>query len=188
MTILSEIKNRRSISFFQEKEKEKITGLIEAARWAPSSFNNQPWNYVFVFKKDKNRLDVENALAITNSWAKKAPLLIVVGGNPKDDTIHNDIEYYLYDIGLSAMSLVIEAEHQGLKTHQIGGWNKDKLKKAVGFSENIKPIVVIVVGYKEDKDKRGFFKKLGEKIKEKLIKQRQRKPVEEKFFFKGYKG
>lgn len=183
--MLKEIKQRKSEYNFSLKkiEESKIKELIEAARLAPSSFNNQPWNYVFVSKKDKNRKELENALNITNKWAKKAYYLIVVGSNVKKDTVYNDIEYYLYDCGLSVMSLVIQAENLGLKSHQMAGWNKEKVKKAVNFN-NINPIVVIALGYSEKNS--GFFKKLNIKLKEKILRQRKRKPVKKNFFY-GYK-
>jgi len=78
MNILPEIKNRKSPLVFKEKdvEKEKIEGLIEAARWATSCFNNQSWNYVFVCKKDMSRKDFEDALSFGNGWTKKAPYLL----------------------------------------------------------------------------------------------------------------
>lgn len=62
---------------------------------------------------------------------KKAPYLTVVAAYPKDDTTYNDIEYYLYDRGLSVMILVIEAQHQGLRSHQMAGWKADKVIKAI---------------------------------------------------------
>jgi nitroreductase len=184
-SLLKEIKNRKSVSFFKDKdvEKEKIQALIEAAKWAPSSFNNQPWNYIFVGKKDKTRKELEKALAITNGWAKKAPYLIVVAADPKDDTTYNGIEYYLYDCGLSVMNLSIEAEYLGLATHQMAGWKGEKVRQAINLPENMNPVVLIALGYEEDPKKIGIFSKLTEKMKQKVIRQRTRKKSEENFFF-----
>lgn len=71
--LLKEIKDRKSISFFKNKdiEKEKLDAIIEVAKWAPSSFNNQPWKFIFVSKKHKTRKALENSLNTTNGWAKK---------------------------------------------------------------------------------------------------------------------
>lgn len=194
--ILPEIKNRKSITLFKEQdiEKDKIKALIEAAKCAPSSYNNQPWNYVFVHNSDNNRKEVENSLLVGNGWAKKAPYLIIAGGDSDRDTTNNGVYYYLFDIGLSVMSLVLEAEHQGLKTHQMGGWEKEKLKKAVNFPDAINPVVVIAIGYEKTesesiKSARGIkelINKANETIKNIIIKPRKRKPANKNFFFGTY--
>ncbi len=188
--ILPEIKNRKSITLFKEQdiEKEKIKTIIEAAKLAPSSYNNQPWNYVFVHKDDSNRKEVESSLMLGNGWAKKAPYLIVVGADPDKDTTNNSIYYYLYDTGLSVMNLVTEAEHQGLRAHQMGGWEKEKLKKAVRFPDNINPIVLIAIGYEDSYDDtiKGLISRANESIKNFIIKPRKRKNLTENFFFGVY--
>ncbi|MCW8965936.1 MAG: nitroreductase family protein [Candidatus Pacearchaeota archaeon] len=187
MNLLKEIIERKSISAFSDKEieKEKIDAVLEAGRLAPSCFNNQPWRYVLVGKSDYNRKNLEKALSPSNSWAKKANYLVVVGGNPKDDSSINDVEYYLYDIGLSVMSFCLEAEHQGLRTHQMAGWDKDKVSKAVSFSKDIKPVIVIALGV-EDKNP-NILSKITAKIKEKLIRQRKRKDMSKIAFYGVYK-
>ena len=111
--ILPEIRKRRSPLIFEEKEveKEKIEALIEAARWAPSCFNNQSWNYIFVHRGDPTRRGLEEALSVGNGWAKRAPYLVAVGADPDEDCKTNSLPYYTYNAGLSVMSLAIEAEH-----------------------------------------------------------------------------
>ena len=189
--VLPEIKNRKRITLFKDQdiEKDKIKALVEAARYAPSSYNNQPWNYVFVHKNDPNRKELEDSLMIGNGWAKKAPYLIVVGGDPDKDTTNNGVYYYLYDTGLSVMNLITEAEHQGLRAHQMGGWEKEKLKKAVNFPDNINPIVVIAIGYEDKFDDtiKGLISKANETIKRFIIKPRRRKNIKDNFFFGAYK-
>jgi nitroreductase len=183
MDILAEIKNRKSPLVFDEKnvEKEKLDSLIEAARWAPSCFNNQPWNYVFVNKKDPARNDFEDSLSLGNGWAKKAPYIVAVGANPENDCKTNDLPYYSYDLGLSVMSMVIEAEHQGLRVHQMAGWDEKKVKKALGFPENYRVIVLFVLGYEADVKR--IWDKLEERMKDKLAKPRTRKQPNDNFFF-----
>jgi nitroreductase len=187
MKLLKEIQQRKSPNIFLDKEieKEKIDVILEAARLSPSCFNNQPWIYVLVNKKDKTRKELEEALNLANYWAKKASYLIVVGGNPKQDSTIHGTKYYLYDLGLSVMSLVIEAEHQGLKAHQMAGWNKEKVSEAVKLPEEIKPVVVIALGI-EDKNPKTFTKLTAE-LREKIINQRKRKPINEIAFFGEYK-
>jgi len=133
MEILPELKKRISTLIFRDKdiEKDKIQTLIEAARWAPSCFNNQSWNYIFVHKDHATRTGLEDALSRGNGWAKKAPYLVAVGADPKEDCQTNGLPYYAYNAGLSVMSLTIEAEHQGLRVHQMAGWKEDRVKKAL---------------------------------------------------------
>ena len=69
--ILAELKKRKSPLVFSQRdvEKEKIDALVEAARWAPSCFNNQSWNYVFVHRNDSTRPAFEAGLALGHGWA-----------------------------------------------------------------------------------------------------------------------
>lgn len=183
MDILPELRNRKSPLVFREEdiEKEKIEALIEAARWAPSCFNNQSWNYVFVHKKDLTRGALEDALSLGNGWAKRAPYLVVVGADPDEDCRTNGLPYYAYDAGLSVMCLTIEAEHQGLRVHQMAGWNEEKVKKTLGFPEEYRVIVVFALGY--EGDARTIWDKLEERIKDRLAQPRTRKPPTKNFFF-----
>ncbi len=182
--MLTEIRNRESPLVFDEKrevESEKLTLLIEAARWAPSCYNKQPWKYVFVGRKDAMRKAVEGALALGNGWAKKAAYIVVAGADPKEACESNGIQYYAYDLGLSVMSLAIEAEHLGLRTHQMAGWDGAKMAKAAGFPANCMVVVVFALGYETDAKK--IWDKLEERIKDRLAQPRTRKPVNENFFF-----
>ena len=188
MDIVPELKNRRSPLVFDEKdvEKEKIEALIEAARWAPSCFNNQPWNYVFVHKDDSTRKDLEEALSLGNRWAKKAPYLVAVGAKPSEDCDVNGLPYYAYDAGLSVMNMVLEAEHLGLRTHQMAGYNEEKVRKALAFPESHRVIVLFALGY--EGDVKNVWDKLEQRIKGRLAQPRTRKPTENNFFFVSFEN
>lgn len=183
MEILPELRKRLSPLIFEEIDIEnaKLELLIEAARWAPSCFNNQSWNYVFVHRDHSSRGALEEALSLGNGWAKKALYLVAVGANPENDCRTNGLPYYAYNAGLSVMCLVIEAEHQGLRVHQMAGWDEAEVKKALGFPERYRVIVVFALGY--ESDVKSIWEKLEERIKAKLAKTRERKPVEQNFFF-----
>lgn len=186
MDILPELRNRRSPLVFGEEEieKEKIEALIEAARWAPSCFNNQSWNYVFVGKKEDTRGALENALSLGNGWAKRAPYLVAVGADTDKDCRTNGLPYYAYDAGLSVMSLTVEAEHQGLRVHQMAGWNEEKVKKALGFPQEYRVVVVFALGYEGEPDR--IWEKLEQRIKDRLAEPRTRKAASENFFFGSF--
>jgi nitroreductase len=189
MDILPEIRNRKSPLVFDEKrdvEKAKLDALIEAARWAPSCFNNQPWNYVFVGRKDATRRDVEDSLSRGNDWAKRAPYLVVVGADPKKACDTNDLPYYAYDLGLSVMSAAIEAEHHGLRVHQMAGWDEKRMGRAAGFPDNYRVVVVFALGYEADAKK--LWDSLDQRIRDRLAQPRTRKPSSENFFFGRFGG
>jgi len=183
MDILKEVMNRKSPLVFKEDdvEKQKIDTLVEAARWAPSCFNKQPWKYVFVHKKDSSRKSLESALSLGNWWAKRAPYLVAVGAIPDEACRTNGLPYYAYDLGLSVMTLTIEAEHQGLRVHQMAGWKEENVKKALGFPDNYRVVVVFALGY--EGEARRIWDKLEERVKERLSQPRRRNPQTENFFF-----
>ncbi len=183
MNILPEIQNRMSPVIFNEKavEKEKMDALIEAARWAPSCMNNQSWNYVFVDSEASTRSAFEEGLSRGNSWAKKAPYLVAVGAIPEEACRANDLPYFAYDCALSVMSLVIEAEHLGLRVHQMAGWDEGTVMKALGFPDEYRVVVVFALGYEEDP--KNVWDELDERMRAKVKRDSTRKPTNENFFF-----
>jgi nitroreductase len=136
ISVLAELKNRMSPAVFDERdlETEKLPALVEAATWAPSCSNNQSWNYVFVHRKDTTRTDLEESLTSGNAWAKKASYLVAVAADPDQDCKDNGLPFYAYNAGLSVMCLVIEAEHLGLRVHQMAGWDEQKSQASIGIS------------------------------------------------------
>jgi len=182
MEILPEIEQRISSYVFKsdEVEPEKVKALVEAARLAPSCFNNQEWNYIFVHKDDPQRNQFENAFSLGNEWAIRAPILVAVASNPSQDCKTNGLPYYAYDAGLSVMSLVIEAEHQGLRVHQMAGYNEENVKKALMIPEGYRVIVLFAVGY--EGEIKGILDALTDKVKNRLTRARTRKPVSDNFF------
>ncbi len=184
--ILNELANRLSPTVFDEKDfdKKKLYALVEAARWAPSCFNNQSWNYVFVHKTDATRMILEEALTRGNAWAKRAPYLVAVAADPEQDCMNNDLPFYAYNAGLSVMCLVIEAEHLGLRVHQMAGWNEQKVKEALGYPSNFRVIVLFALGYEADVNK--LWESLNEKTRTKLARKRERRPMKDNFFSASY--
>jgi nitroreductase len=184
--ILAELRNRMSPVVFDETdfEKEKLPTLVEAARWAPSCSNNQSWNYVFVHKKDTTRMAVEDALSRGNAWAKKAPYLVAVAADPDQDCKDNGLPFYAYNAGLSVMCMTIEAEHLGLRVHQMAGWDEQKVKQALRYPSNFRVIVIFALGY--EANIKSIWATLDERTRNKIAKPRERKPPSENFFSGNY--
>lgn len=183
VNLLPELRTRKSPLVFVEKdvEKETLSTLMEAARWAPSCFNNQSWTYVFIHKTDVTRPGFEAALFRGNGWAKTAPYLVAVGADPGKDCQTNGLPYYAYNAGLSVMCLTVEAEHQGLRVHQMAGWREARVKTALGFPDAYRVIVVFALGY--EGEAKTIWDKLEARIKNRLAEPRTRKPIRETFFF-----
>ncbi len=172
---------------FLEKDVEpaKLAALVEAARWAPSCSNNQSWTYIFVHTTDATRPALEAALSRGNAWAKRAPYLVAVGADPAADCGTNGLPYYAYNAGLSVMGLTIEAEHQGLRVHQMAGWKEGLVKAALGFPDAYRVIVVFALGYEGDVTTLGD--QLTARITERLAEPRTRKPRTANFFVGAFK-
>jgi nitroreductase len=126
-----------------------------------------------VDRNASSRPALEEALAKGNAWAKAAPLLVVVAAREGDDGFYNDVRYYLYDCGLSVMQFVLEAESQGLRAHQMAGWDGDKVRSALAIPQDYQPIVVFALGYE------GRLEDLEPSVQEKERKPRTRKELRE---------
>jgi hypothetical protein len=136
---------------------------------------------IFVHRDHSSRDALEQALSFGNGWAKKALYLVAVGANPEKDCLTNGLPHYAYNAGLSVMCLVIEAEHQGLRVRQITDYNEAKVKTVLGFPPKYRVIVVFALGYKSNV--KSIWDELEERIKDKLLKSRERKPIKQNFFF-----
>ena len=145
------LKNRYSPRAFSDKkiENEKIISILEAARWAPSSSNEQPWRFIIAEKSDTdNHQKIVDVLSDGNkSWAKNAPLLIL--SITKLVSRNNKINRYAYyDIGTAAAHITFQASVLGLYVRQMGGFNPDKARVLFNIPEMFAPVSVIAVGYK----------------------------------------
>jgi nitroreductase len=184
--ILTELSKRMSPTIFDERDFDSrmLSALVEAARWAPSCSNNQSWYYVFVHRKDLTRRSLENALTRGNSWAKRAPYLVAVAADPDQDCKDNGLPYYAFNAGLSVMCLVVEAEHLGLRVHQMAGWDERKVREALGFASNLRVVVVFALGY--EGDIKNLWETLDERTRNKIGRIRDRKPPNANFFSETY--
>lgn len=175
MGLLPEIANRKSPRAFLSRpvEEEKIQLLLEAVRWAPSSYNKQPWRIVLVTDSAVREQMHEGLMTGNRRWAVKAPILAVIVSRVEADDVRHDnaVPYYLYDCGQAAMSLVLQAEHMGLRCHQMAGWEQGPIRAALGIPDEEQPIVVMAIGYEGD------IADLDERSREKEMVSRTRKEL-----------
>lgn len=146
MDILSEIKNRRSIRKYMDKEvtDEQISLLIEAARLAPSGSNMQPWDFIVVRSQEMK----EKICAVDHNqkWMLSAPVFIVSIGNEKYRG-DGDMERVIRDSAIATEHILLQAEHMGLATCWTGWFEQEDIRKALGLAENCYGSGVITVGY-----------------------------------------
>lgn len=151
MKIHHVLENRRSVRTFDARPVTVVDleAVLEAARWAPSCGNLQPWRYI-VRTSEAARAAMAPCLSRGNQWALAAPVLITLVTRVADGGTSNDIPYAYYDCGLSAMSLVVEAESRGLRAHQMAGWNREPLIALLNLPAGYEPVTVIALGYEGD--------------------------------------
>jgi nitroreductase len=170
--ILKELNQRKSVRGFlaKEIEQEKLDALWAAARWAPSCANRQDWHYYAVTGAARERL--AEVLNPGNHWALKAPLILCVTRDTSVEVTTESRSYGMYDAALSVMSLVVEAEHQGLRARQMAGFKEEPFRKVLKLPPNEAPVVIVAVGYEEK------LENLDPALQEKETQPRERKPIE----------
>jgi nitroreductase len=170
------IRHRWSPRAFADKlvEPAALASLFEAARWAPSSNNEQPWAYLVATKDHVEEFaKMLSVLVEFNAgWAKSAPVLVLAvsrlnfpNGNPNRNAF--------YDTGAASALLSLEATEHGLFVHQMAGFDPAKAKQVYEIPADCEPIAAMAIGYPGDPGS------LPEKLKEREHAPRTRKPLTE---------
>ena len=149
MDVYHAIQNRRAFRALKPTavSPELIEDLAKCARLAPSCFNNQPWNFVFV-SEPQRLVEMREALSEGNKWAYDASMIIAVFGKKEDDCIIQNRIYYQFDCGLAAGFLILRATELGLVAHPIAGFSPKKTREILGIPEEYKVITLILIGKK----------------------------------------
>src|ERR1039457_2157651 len=157
-----------------------LLSLFEAARWAASSYNEQPWNYLLASKE--NPLEFGRLLSClveaNQAWAKYAPVLVLSVVNLHFSKNDQDNRAAVHDLGLAAGNLLAEATTRSLSVHQMIGILPDKAREVYQIPEHYEAWTAMAIGYKAD------AALLLEALKERDLAPRQRKPLSE-FVFTG---
>jgi nitroreductase len=163
--------------------KHDLLALFEAARWAPSSYNEQPWSYLVATKEDPEEYGrlLSCLVAGNQTWAKAAPVLALGctrlnfarNGQPNAAALH--------DLGLASATLVVEATARGLAVHQMIGILPDRARELYQVPEGVQPLTGLAIGYVGDPAA------LPENLRARDAARRPRKPLAE-FVFAGRWG
>ena len=173
------IRKRWSPRAFSDKDVSSadLTTLLEAAHWAASSFNEQPWRFIVGRRGDATYTRIYDTLVPFNQdWAKSAPILILTAG--KKTFSHNGSPNYygLHDTGAATATLAIQAAAMGLHTHSMAGFSHDKARATFNIPEDFDIGAVTAVGYFGDPDS------LADDLKKQETSSRTRKPLSEVVF------
>ena len=154
--------------------RETIRTLLEAARAAPSCFNEQPWRFLVIDGQDRDALEgARSCLVAGNAWARSAPVLLlsVAAEHWSKDGSRN--RHAQHDVGLASENLAIQATALGLAVHFMAGFDVDRARQLFGIPEGFTPMAMIAVGHP------GSAEALPQKLRERELAARERQPLEE---------
>lgn len=152
---------------------EVLRTILEAARWAPSANNTQPWRFIVARRGTDAFTTVHDALmGFNQAWADSAAVLIVniaetadAEGKPRP--------WARYDLGQAVAHLTVQAQHEGLHTHQMGGFDGARIAAAFGLADSLEVVSITAIGVLGDVDA------LPEALREREVAPRLRKSLDE---------
>ncbi|MEI9939071.1 MAG: nitroreductase family protein [Pseudomonadota bacterium] len=126
----------------------QIQSLFEAARWAPSASNLQPWLFVYESRPESLARARELLLPTNQRWANRAPLLVFVFARKRHPETLAPLRTAAFDTGAAWQSLALQAHKLGLSTRAMGGIRHDRVHEALGVpAEDFESVIGIAIGY-----------------------------------------
>jgi nitroreductase len=169
--LLAERWSPRGFDRAHELDDQALTALLEAARWAPSAKNSQPWRFLVTRRGDDAHARLFDTLAPGNrSWAGTASALVLVAARTVGDDGAPQ-PWALYDTGQAVAALVTQAQADGLAVHQIGGFDTAAVRAGFGLDDSLTPVVILAVG------RRGSAADLPEHLAAREAAPRSRQPL-----------
>lgn len=157
----------------------QVIALLEAARWAPSCYGDQPWRFI-VWDKNTDAQAWQRAfdclVSGNQGWVQDAPVLMLVCADTLFGHNQQPNRWAQYDTGAAAENLCLQASSMGLMAHQMGGFNADKAREDFAIPAQFTPMAMVCVGYPAD-----IATVTGEALTRETV-ARQRKPLGELFF------
>ncbi|HEY5704093.1 MAG TPA: nitroreductase family protein [Terrimicrobiaceae bacterium] len=160
-----------------------LLSLLEAARWAPSSYNEQPWSFFVATKDDAEEFErlLSCLVEANQAWAKAAPVLALGVVSLRFSRNNKENRAAVHDLGLAAANLVLEATSLGLYVHQMIGILPDRAREVYGIPSHCEAWTAMAIGYRADPSK------LPDALRERDLAPRQRKPLSQ-FVFASHWG
>jgi len=166
LDVFEAIMKRRSVRAYTSEEvsEEEVKKLIEAARWAPSAGNIQPWEFVIVTKAETKRRLADAALHQT--FIEEAPVVIVVCANVERSSWGYGSRgvnlYCLQDTAAATENMILAATALGLATCWVGAFHEDDVAKVINAPRGVRPVAIIPVGRGAEKPRAPRKRSLGE--------------------------
>jgi nitroreductase len=171
------IRERWSPRAFADKPvpKDVLRSIFEAGRWAPSSYNEQPWAYIVATKDDQDNFEKMLSVLVDFNvqWAKSAPVLALAVAKLTFTNNNAPNRNAQYDTGAATALLSVEATARGLAVHQMAGFDAEKARQVFGIPKGWEPIAAIAIGYPGDPAS------LPAPLKDREMAPRTRKPIAE---------
>lgn len=179
LDIIAQRWSPRAFDAAKSVSKEQIISMLEAARWAPSCFGDEPWRYI-VWNKHTDAAAWQRAFdclgEFNQQWVKNTSVLLLATASHVFRHNGAPNKWHAYDTGAASENLCLQATALGLKAHQMGGFDADKIRQEFAIPEGVSCLAMIAVGYQTEPDV------LDGEQKEKELAERTRQPLEENFF------
>lgn len=164
-------------------EPEKLRSLFEAARWASSSYNGQPWYFIVATKDEpaNHQRILDSFVEFNQSWAKEAPVVALSVAKLNFDHNGEPNRHAFHDVGQAAATLALQAQALGLSVHQMAGILPDKARELFHIPDGYEPVAGLAIGYA------GEPHGLPDQLRQREVAPRERKPLDS-FVFAGKWG
>ena len=157
---------------------EEIAALFEAARWAPSSFNEQPWRFIYAQRSDTEAFEALLGCLSTGNqeWAADVPLLVASIAHTIYTKTGKPNRHAWHDVGQAVAHLSIQATAMNLYVHQMSGFSPDKVRELYGIGPDFEPATMFTIG------RLGSLDGVDEERAEREMAPQKRRPVSEWLF------
>lgn len=172
LDVLAERWSTRIFDAHTPIDEEALASALEAARWAPSANNTQPWRFVVARRGTGAHAAIVAALmGFNQTWAADAGALVVFAAAASLDG--KPLTWAVYDTGQAAAYFTVQAHASGLHTHQMGGFDRAAIGEAFGFGDDLAAVTVMAVGAL------GSLAEAPEALRERELAPRTRRPIAE---------
>ncbi|QDG51064.1 nitroreductase [Persicimonas caeni] len=126
-----------------------LRSIFEAARWAPSAFNAQPWSFIVARREDETAFEKASSMLMDGNkrWATEAAALVLVMAQTHDPETGRNYSHGRHDVGLATGFLLLQALDHDVYAHPMAGIHRDKIAEAYGIPEHFEPITALALGY-----------------------------------------
>ncbi len=184
MELLLPILDRWSPRAFSDRipERNILLRVFEAARWAPSAFNEQPWRFILATRDDQAGFQkmLSCLMEINAVWASRAPVLAIMSTAKTYAKNGRENRHAGHDAGLALSQLILQATWEGLFVHPMAGFSSNRAREAYGIPDAFEPLTALALGYYGDVDD------LSEELRKRELAPRERRPLDQTLFSESW--